>query len=136
MQLSALILAALASFTLAQSKDKFSKIGYVCETTIGSPLLHHVDTLIENMSNVAKDDKGAFMCMDYSLGAKQCETGTIIHAPFPHTYSTALTLMLERGYSDNSGAVIALCPGKFDTLQAFRVSSGLSAFRHPRLTNT
>ncbi|RSL61890.1 hypothetical protein CEP54_006024 [Fusarium duplospermum] len=41
---------------------------YICETTDGSPYLHHVNELISGL----KDKKFEAVCLDYGLGSSDC----------------------------------------------------------------
>ena len=92
MKLSALTLTALAAVGLAQD------VRYDCYTTEGSPMLHHVNELIENTANA---EAGKTICVSYILGSDDC-TGTI------------------RDYSGDGGAALQMCKGGSDE-QLYRV---------------
>ena len=96
MKLIALALAALAATGFAAD----SKIEYKCETSGGSPMLHHVQEVIDRTADA---EIGEQFCLDYSLGSGSCG-GTI------------------KDYSGkDGGAALMMCKGSSDE-QGFRVS--------------
>ncbi|KAL2690072.1 hypothetical protein Neosp_004140 [[Neocosmospora] mangrovei] len=62
---------------------------YICETTDGSPYLHHVNQLIDGL----KEKKFEGACLDYSLGSSAC-------GPTIRSYS-----------GEDGGAAWQLCKG-------------------------
>ncbi|KAL2107545.1 hypothetical protein VUR80DRAFT_5050 [Thermomyces stellatus] len=97
MRFSALAtLVALAAPGLADNH-------YICETSGASPMLHHVNWLIDNLSN-AKDDQP--LCVSYILGSGEC-TGTI-----------------KKYSGDGGGAAFQMCKGESD-VQLFRCPAQL-----------
>lgn len=77
MKLSALIpVVALASTSMAAAiltpRDSISPSSVKCDTTEGSPLLHHVNKLIENLRNDIADKE---TCVSsFSPGGDKCPT--------------------------------------------------------------
>lgn len=105
MKLSALVsTAALASTSSAAAlstthrpRDLVPK--YICETTEGSPLLHHVNQLI---GNLIQDEENDHWCVWHGVGEDECKS--------------------QKGFSgDGGGAVFAVCRGPGGD-QPFRVS--------------
>lgn len=109
MKLSDLIsLAALASTssaaainTPATNTPRAQAPTYICETTEGSPMLHHVNQLIGNLKAAKGKDQHQW-CVWHGLGGDECNT--------------------QKGFTgDGGGAVFAVCGGPGDD-QSFRVS--------------
>lgn len=43
--------------------------GYICETSDASPLLHHIDWMVDNMN---KENVGEVQCLSYAVGGEKC----------------------------------------------------------------
>ena len=96
MKLSALTLMALATSALALKTE------YKCETSEASPMVHHVEWIIDNLRN---GDPHKSYCNFYSLDATHC--------------GDTITDYSGKG----GGAAFTLCKGDSDkNKQSYRVS--------------
>ena len=93
MKFTILSVLAFAASGLSQSAE------YKCETSGGSPMLHHVQAVIDNTRNA---QPGEQLCLQYALGSGDC-TKTI------------------KDYSGKGGgAALMMCKGSGDE-QTYRV---------------
>ena len=97
MKFSALALAGLAALVSAEEKVK----DIICETSEGSPMLHHINWLVDNTANAGE---GAEACTSYNQGVG----------------STSPTYKQWSG--DKGGAAFQMYKGSDKKGEGFRVS--------------